>query len=298
MGFAATRLNPSYERGGMNLLSIQSHVAYGHVGNAAAVFALQRLGCEVWPIHTVQFSNHPGYGTFRGAAVDAALVRDLVAGLAERGVLKSCDGVLSGYMGSAEIGAAILDAVASAKAANPAARYCCDPVIGDAGRGVYVRPGIVELLTEHAVPAADVVTPNQFELEQLTGQTSATLSAALMAVEALRARGPRAVLVTSLHTAETPADCVDLLACDADGPFRVRTPRLPVAANGAGDAIAALFFFHYLRTGVAAEAAARAASAVFGVLRRTAEAGARELRLIEAQDELVAPSKIFLAEPV
>src|SRR6266581_1821724 len=165
----------------MNLLSIQSHVAYGHVGNAAAVFALQRLGCEVWPIHTVQFSNHPGHGSFRGAAVDAALVRDLVAGLAERGVLKSCDGVLSGYMGSA--------------------------VIGDAGRGVYVRPGIVELLAEHAVPAADVITPNQFELEQLTGQTSATLSAALMAVEALRARGPRAVLVTSLHTAETPADC-------------------------------------------------------------------------------------------
>src|SRR5712692_10699888 len=98
----------------------------------------------------------------------------ILAGLAERGVLKSCDGVLSGYMGSAQIGAAILDAVASVKAANPAAHYCCDPVIGDAGRGVYVRPGIVELLTEHAVPAADVVTPNQFELEQLTGQTSAT----------------------------------------------------------------------------------------------------------------------------
>jgi pyridoxine kinase len=282
----------------MNILSIQSHVTYGHVGNSAAVFALQRLGCEVWPIHTVQFSNHLGYGGFRGAAVDAALVGDIVTGLAERGVLASCEGVLSGYMGSAEIGAAILDVVARVKAANPNARYCCDPVIGDVGPGVYVRPGIVELLTQHAVPAADVLTPNQFELEQLTKRSVTMIAEALAAVEALRQRGPRAVLVTSLHTAETPGDRIDVLACDADGAFRVRTPRLDSTVNGAGDAVAALFFAHYLHTGSAAEAASRAVSSIFGILRRTAAAGARELLLIEAQEELVAPSKVFLAEPV
>ena len=126
----------------MNILSIQSHVAYGHVGNSAAVFALQRLGVEVWPIHTVQFSNHTGYGAWRGRAFDAGLIDELVQGIEERGVLGACDGVLSGYMGSAEIGAAILDAVARVKGANPRARYCCDPVIGDVGRGVFVRPGI------------------------------------------------------------------------------------------------------------------------------------------------------------
>jgi pyridoxine kinase len=282
----------------MNLLSIQSHVAYGHVGNSAAVFALQRLGCEVWPVHTVQFSNHPGYGAWRGAVFDAALMGEVVKGIAERGVLGSCDGVLSGYVGSAEIGATILDAVALAKAANPKARYCCDPVIGDVGRGVYVGAGIVEFFRERALPAADVVTPNQFELDCLTGQTSATLAAALSAVDALHARGPRAVLVTSLRTAETPADCVDLLACDDAGRFRVRTPLLPVSVNGAGDAIAALFFAHYLRTGAVAEALSCAASSVFGVLRRTAEAGARELLLIEAQEEIVAPSRVFRPEPV
>jgi pyridoxine kinase len=282
----------------MNLLSIQSHVAYGHVGNSAAVFALQRVGCEVWPVHTVQFSNHPGYGAWRGAVFDAALMGEIVKGIAERGVLGSCDGVLSGYVGSAEIGATILDAVALAKAANPKARYCCDPVIGDVGRGVYVGAGIVEFFRERALPAADVVTPNQFELDCLTGQTSATLAAALAAVDALRARGPRAVLVTSLRTAETPADCVDLLACDGAGRFRVRTPLLPVSVNGAGDAVAALFFLHYLRTGAVAEALSCAASSVFGVLRRTAEAGARELLLIEAQEEIVAPSRVFRPEPV
>jgi pyridoxine kinase len=170
--------------------------------------------------------------------------------------------------------------------------------MGDAVPGVYVRPGIVELMRDHALPAADVITPNQFELDLLSGRTSTTVAEALAAVETLRAKGPRAVLVTSLHTEDTPADSIDLLACDADGAFRVRTPRLPVAVNGAGDAIAALFFAHYLRTGVAAEAASRAASSVFGILSRTAQANARELLLIEAQDELVTPSKTFLAEPM
>ena len=110
----------------MNILSIQSHVAYGHVGNAAATFPLQRLGAEVWPIHTVQFSNHPGYGGWRGEVFGASLIRELLQGIEERGVLSSCDGVLSGYMGSAEIGAAILDAVRRIKSTNGKARYGCD----------------------------------------------------------------------------------------------------------------------------------------------------------------------------
>jgi pyridoxine kinase len=282
----------------MNLLSIQSHVAYGHVGNSAAVFALQRLGCEVWPVHTVQFSNHPGYGAWRGSVFDAALIGEVVRGIAERGALTRCDGVLSGYLGSAEIGATILDAVALVKAANPQARYCCDPVIGDVGPGVYVGEGIAELLRERALPVADVITPNQFELERLSGQGSDTLAAAIAAAEGLRARGPRAVLATSLHTAETPKDAVDMLACDPSGRFLVRTPLLPATVNGAGDAVAALFFFHYLRGGDLAEALSRTASSIFGIVRRTAQAGARELVLIEAQEELVAPSRVFRPERV
>lgn len=146
----------------MNILSIQSHVAYGHVGNASAVFPMQRLGVEVWPIHTVQFSNHTGYGAWKGQVFDGATIDELMAGIGERGVLGKCDGVLSGYMGSADIGHAILQAVAKVREANPKAMYCCDPVIGDVGRGVFVRPGIPEFMREQAVPAADIVTPNQF----------------------------------------------------------------------------------------------------------------------------------------
>jgi pyridoxine kinase len=282
----------------MNILSIQSHVAYGHVGNAAATFPLQRLGIEVWPIHTVQFSNHTGYGAWTGRVFEASLITEVVQGIADRGVLARCDGVLSGYMGAADTGAAILDAVARAKAANPRARYCCDPVIGDVGRGVFVRPGIPEFMREHAVRAADIVTPNQFELDLLSGCSSATRHDALAAIDAVHALGPKVVLVTSLHTDETPAEAVDLVASDASGRFRVRTPKLPISINGAGDAIAALFFAHHLRTGSAAEALSLAASSIFGVLRRTADAGAREILLVEAQDEFVNPSRVFPAEPI
>jgi pyridoxine kinase len=282
----------------MNLLSIQSHVVYGHVGNSAAVFPLQRIGVEVWPIHTVQYSNHTGYGQWQGRVFDASLIRELVGGIDKRGVLAECDGVLSGYVGGADIGAAILEAVATVKRANPAAQYCCDPVIGDVGRGIYVREGVPEFMREKALPAADVITPNQFELDWLAGGESRTLAQAFVAIDALHARGPRTILVTSLHTEDTPEDAIDLVASGEQGRYLLRTPRLPVMVNGAGDTIAALFFAHYLRSGKIEEALAQAVSGVFGVLAKTAEVGAREMLLIEAQEEIVAPSRMFEAKPL
>lgn len=282
----------------MNILSIQSHVAFGHVGNASAVFPMQRLGVEVWPIHTVQFSNHTGYGAWKGRVFDGGMVDEVMEGIAERNVLPSCDGVLSGYMGSADIGHAILSAVERVRAANPNAVYCCDPVIGDVGRGVFVRPGIPEFMREQAVPAADIVTPNQFELELLTDIQIRTLADAHRAVEALRDAGPKVVMVTSLVTDETPDDTIDLMAADEKGAFRVRTPKLDVSVNGAGDAIAALFFVHYLREKSAAAALAKAASSIFGLLKRTKEAGSREILLVAAQDEFVTPSREFVPEAI
>ncbi|WP_291829675.1 pyridoxal kinase PdxY [Bosea sp. (in: a-proteobacteria)] len=280
----------------MNILSIQSHVAYGHVGNASAVFPMQRLGVEVWPIHTVQFSNHTGYGAWKGRVFDGGMIDEVMEGIAERGVLPSCTGLLSGYMGSADIGHAILLAVERVRAANPKAVYCCDPVMGDVGRGVFVRPGIPEFMREQAVPAADIVTPNQFELELLTDIEIRTIADAHRAVEALRDAGPKVVLVTSLVTDETPADSIDLMAADARGAFRVRTPKLDVSVNGAGDAIAALFFVHYLREESAAAALAKAAASVYGLLKRTKEAGSREILTVAAQDEFVTPTHQFVPE--
>ena len=281
----------------MNILSIQSHVAYGHVGNASATFPLQRLGHEVWPIHTVQFSNHTGYGDWTGRVFDGQAIEELMDGLAARGALARCDGILSGYMGSSDIGQAILSAAARVRAANRRALWCCDPVIGDVGRGIFVRPGIPEFMREHAVPAADIVTPNQFELSQLTGRDIVGLADAKAAMAELRGLGPRVVLVTSLLTEETPADAVDLAAGDAEGVWRLRTPRLDIDVNGAGDAIAALFLIHRLESGSTKLALERAASSIFGLLRRTKEAGSREILTVAAQEEFVTPSRTFVAEP-
>jgi len=196
-------------------------------------------------------------------------------------------------MGSADIGGAILDAVTTVKRANPEAKYCCDPVIGDVGRGIFVREGIPEFMKAMAVPAADVITPNQFELNYLSKRTSGTLQQTRDAVKAVHDLGPRAILVTSLHTEETPEDSIDLLASDESGRFVLRTPKLPLAVNGAGDAIAALFFAHYLFSGNISEALSRAASGVFGVLVKTADSGAGEIQLVVAQDEFVNPSRLF-----
>jgi pyridoxine kinase len=277
----------------MNVLSIQSHVAYGHAGNAAAVFPLQRLGIEVWPVHTVQFSNHTGYGAWRGRVFDGPAVEEIVQGIAERGALGSCDAVLSGYLGSADIGSAVVQSVAAVRAANPGAVYCCDPVIGDVGRGIFVRPGIPEFMREVAVPAADVVTPNHFELDLLAGATTRTLDEVTAAVAAVQALGPRVVLTTSLIADDTPDDAVDLLASEGGRHWQVRTPRLDVSVNGAGDAVAALFLAHWLETRSAAMALGRAAASVYGLLARTAEAGSREILLVAAQDEFVTPSRTF-----
>ncbi|MBX3528752.1 MAG: pyridoxal kinase PdxY [Rhodoblastus sp.] len=282
----------------MNILSIQSHVAYGHVGNASAAFPLQRLGAEVWPVHTVQFSNHTGYGAWRGQVFGADLVRDVVTGIEERGVLPKCDGVLSGYMGDAAIGEAVLEAVAKVKAANPRAQYCCDPVIGDAGPGVFVKQGVPEFLAQSAIAHADVLTPNHFELEWLNGSPIVGMTGFRAAVDALHARGPKIVLVTSAHLADTPDDCVDLFVSSFEGVFRLRTPRLPEDFNGAGDTIAALFFAHCLATKSPRAALENAGAAIYGILQRTHAEGRRELMLIEAQDEIVAPTTTFVAEPV
>ena len=282
----------------MNILSIQSWVAFGHVGNASAVFPLQRLGAEVWAINTVQFSNHTGYGSWRGQVFPASLVRDCVGGIEERGALPRCDAVLSGYMGDAEIGEAIFDAAGRVRAANAKAVWCCDPVIGDVGRGVFVRPGIPEFFRDRALPAADIATPNQFELEWLTGGPVTDLAGAKAAVTRLQASGrPRCVLVTSLQIEDTPAGAVELLAAEGGGFWRLRTPKLRLSVNGAGDAIAALFLFHRQRSGSAAEALSAAASSVYGVLRHTEAAGSREILTVAAQEEFVSPSEVFRAEP-
>jgi pyridoxine kinase len=280
------------------ILSIQSHVVYGHVGNSAAVFPLQRLGREVWPLMSVQFSSHTGYAGWRGRAFDAAMIDECAAGLEAIGVLPRCAGLLTGYLGKPEIGEAALGALTRIRAANPNAAYACDPVIGDVGRGSYVAAGVAEFFRDRALPLATIATPNAFELEWLTGGPANSLAEARAAIAALRRRGPQVAVVTSLSLDDTPSDALDMLAGDDRGFWRLRTPRLPIAVNGAGDLFAALFFHHWLEAGQTPEALSRTASSVFGVVAATLASGGRELAIIADQGELVRPSKVFLPDAI
>lgn len=277
----------------MQILSIQSSVAYGHVGNSAAVFPLQRLGHEVWPVITVHFSNHTGYGAWRGPLLDPADVREVIAGIDDRGALAGVDAVLSGYQGDPAVGAVILDAVARVKELSPDAVYCCDPVMGDVGRGMFVRPGIPEYLRDTVLPRADILTPNHFELDFLAGRATSTLAEVVAAADELRERGPRDVLVTSVVHGEVPEGRIDVVAVSDEGAWAVETPLLPITPNGCGDVTAALYLAHLRDTGSAATALGRTTSSVFAILEETLAAGTREIQLVAAQEAIADPPERF-----
>jgi pyridoxine kinase len=280
------------------ILSIQSHVVFGHVGNSAAVFPLLRLKREVWPLMTVQYSSHLGYAGWRGRAFDAAMIDDCMTGLEAIGVLSRCAGLLTGYLGKPEIGEAALRALDRIRGANGEAAYACDPVIGDVGPGIYVAAGVGEFFRDRALPLATIATPNAFELEWLTGERANNLQTAQRAIAALRSRGPRVVAATSIQLDDTPAGALDILAGDEAGFWRLRTPNLPISVNGSGDLFSALFFHHWLETHQTREALSRAASSVYAVVKATLDLGSRELSLIAAQDELIRPTRLFTAEAI
>jgi pyridoxine kinase len=275
------------------ILSIQSSVAYGHVGNSAATFPLMRMGVEVYPVLTVHFSNHTGYGKWRGPLLAAEDVADVITGIDERGALAGVDAVLSGYQGGEDVGAVILRAVELVRSRNPEAVYCCDPVMGDVGRGFFVRPGIPELMRDTVVPAAQIITPNQFELEYLTGHSTTTVAEVLSAADAARALGPETVLVTSVVHDEAVEGTIDMIAVTGEGAWSVTTPLLPRTFTGAGDLTAATFLAHLLSSGSVPQAVGRTAAVVYGVLEITVESGLSELQLVAAQDEIAAPTNTF-----
>ena len=279
------------------ILSIQSHVAYGHVGNSAAVFPLQRLGFEVWPVHTVLFSNHTGYGVWRGHLVTMEQVQEIIAGVRERGAIDRCQAVVSGYLGDAGLGEVVLATVAEARGGGREVVYACDPVMGDEGRGFFVRPGIPEFFKDRALPAADLVTPNQFELAWLAERPIERLEDVARAAEEVRRRGPGIVVCTSVEAGIATGE-LGILAQNAAETWLVITPKLQVTLNGTGDAFTALFLGYWLATRDLRTTLEQAAAAMFGLVAATHEAGSRELTLVSAQDQLVAPDRRFKAERI
>ncbi len=278
----------------MPILSIQSHVAYGRVGNRAATFALERMGHEVWPVNTVNYSNHPGLGSFKGGVYHASDIAEIVDEIDKRKAFPQCAAVITGFLGDVAIGRAALDAVKRVRAANPRMFYALDPVIGDAPRGTYVAAGLPEFFRDEALPEADLIFPNVYELAVLTGQAIKTVDQAAAAAALLLKRGPEMAIVKGLRH----GDAVSVLLVTGDQAWQATTPWVDVASHGAGDLFCALFLGHYLLRGDARTALARAVHGVHMVLERTKALGLDSLALVDAQNELVASSVPVVALPL
>jgi pyridoxine kinase len=277
----------------MNVISIQSQVAFGHVGNSAAVFPLQMHGIDVVAVPTTLLSNRPGYPSIRGRVLEAQLVADLLAGIEERGAVDAASMILSGYLGSADIAAVVADFVARAKAKNPALRYACDPVLGDRDRGLFVQADIPPLVRNRLCPLADIITPNHFEFEWLAGTRAATTDEVIAQADVLLGSGPSTIVVTSAALADTPDGAIDTVAVERTRAFRVRTPKLPISPNGTGDLFAALYVAARVRNNDTPDALAHATSAVFAVLECTAARGTEEMRIVESGELLAHPKRRF-----
>ncbi len=284
----------------MAILSIQSHVAYGHVGNRAAVFPLERLGYEVWPINTVQFSNHAGYDSCTGEVFTSAHLALVWSGVKARGRVGECEAVLSGYMGAAEVGHFVLQAVDDVKTANPGALYCCDPVIGDYGKGVFVSEGISEFISGQAVRCADIITPNQYEAELISDSVIASVDDAKAACGIIHEMGPSVVLITSFKPSEAQDTTISMFLSSDRGFHILSTPELPLdpPIGGAGDLTCAIFLARYLPERDPVRALELMADSVFAVFEQTYADRESELRLIRAQERIAHPQRRFEAKKV
>jgi pyridoxine kinase len=279
------------------ILSMQSHVAFGYVGNRAAVFPLQRLGHEVTVINTVQFSNHTGYGSWTGDIMSLEHINKIFEGLEQRGALKDLNAVLTGYLGDAALGEILIKWLNLIKQHNPNVIYCCDPVMGDVGRGVFVKSGVPEFFKNQALSHAHILTPNQFELELLTGVQINNLEDAQKACRLLHEQGTEIVLVTSLTRADADPNTIEMLVHTTSEAYLIATPRLlmPMPINGSGDATTALFLGRYLETRDLKKSLELTAASIFEIFKATLDAKRRELALISAQAQLVEPEINFTA---
>ncbi|MGV2989719.1 pyridoxal kinase PdxY [Vibrio sp. E150_011] len=276
------------------VISIQSHVVYGHAGNSSAVFPLQRMGFEVWPIHTVQFSNHTQYQQgWTGQAFSAEDISALMNGIDNIGQLVNCEAVLSGYQGSSEQCLAVIEAVNKVKAQNPNALYICDPVMGSPEKGCIVPAGTTEHLVKRVMPMADVIVPNQFELSQFTNMEINSLDDAASACRQALTLGPKMVLVKHLHSVSNEQFTM-MLATEQDC-FIAQRPHLDFDKQpvGVGDLISALFTGGLLKGWTPEQAFEHANNASYAVLKETQKRTEWELQTIAAQQELVSPEECF-----
>lgn len=280
------------------VLAIQSHVVFGHAGNASAVFPMQRLGINVWPLNTVQFSNHTQYKQWTGQVLPPQQILELVKGIENINELASCNAILSGYLGSAQQGREILQAVKHIKKLNPSAIYLCDPVMGHPEKGCIVAPEVSQFLLEEAAFAADYLTPNQLELDSFIGRPATSLEDCIKSAKSLLQRGPKAILIKHLNYPNKLPECFEMLLVTDKEAWHIERPLLafPKQPVGVGDLTSGIFLSQLLLNNSLKDAFEFCASAVHEVLLETQKHNSYELELVAAQDRIAYPRVKFTAK--
>ena len=283
----------------MSILSIQSHVSFGHAGNSASVFPLQFLGHNVWPVHTVNYSNHTGYGKWKGETISAKVIREIIDGIFAITEPKSCKAVLSGYLGTPGVAESVENALKKLKKVNSKILFCCDPVMGDKGRGFFVKDEIPEYFKKKLVPIANIITPNHFEFNFLCGE-SATYKDAIINAAPLLKKGPSWIIIKSFIGKETTPGTLDVLAISATSAYKINTPHIIYPNDkppvGTGDLFTSLYLGNYINNNFdAVNALEMACSSIYSILKFTYDKNMYELEIINAREQILSPNEMFRA---
>lgn len=271
----------------MNIISIQSQVVHGHVGNSAAVLPMQVRGLTVAAVPTTLLSNNPHFETMRGRVLESELVGDLLRGVEERGLIETSRYIISGYLGSRANGDVVAAFVERARRINPDIVYICDPVMGDSNLGVFVADQVVECLLGRLVPMADVLTPNQFEVGLIAGGGISSWRALEADVLKIQAQRQARLVVTGCTLADTPDGLLENIVFENKTSTRLTFPRLPIAPVGTGDLFTGLLTANLAHGSTLVDAARGAGAVVLDVLERTIASGQQEMRLASVIDALL-----------
>lgn len=275
------------------IVSIQSHVLHGHVGNCAAVPAMRALGAQVTAVPTTLLSNHPHYPTMRGQILDAGLVADLLLGVEERGLAAHATVLVTGFMGSVAVGEVVADFVERTLSRNPDVIYVCDPVLGDDDLGGFADGALLGLFRERLLPLATVATPNGWEACKIAELPAAIGEMDLL--QALRDRGLRDVVITGGSATD---ERLRNLVLEGQDVSAIETPRLPVRPAGTGDMFTGVLAAQ-LGEGARLENAARRATAMtFAMLERTPPTPWAEMPIESNIDSVARMASPFAPVPI
>lgn len=261
-----------------DIISVQSQVVYGSVGNSIAIPTLQQAGFRAMAVPTVLLSNTPHYPSLYGGAIPDDWFNGYLTGLLERDAVRHVKGIITGYLGSVGQAEILADWLERVRERYPHLWVIIDPVMGDTDSGIYVKPELPDAYRQLLLPLAQGITPNVFELEVLTGRPCREIAAAISAARTLLSETLQWVAITSAPVADG-SDSIHVVLVTADAVTISHHPRVEAELKGTGDLFCSELVSGIVAGKTVAEAVQAAGDRVAEVMRYTLAQGYDELLL-------------------